>query len=468
MSRESEPGIGYEQEGSAQPFYPGQDQMGFGMLTTIAEQDQAVFSVPKLPITTSPIATTLELPLHLDVSRERKLPTVTKTVRIEDINVLVQARDEYDGIGVLADAIKSAGVLLHTPFVAQFDEEGARRYLDFVYGIYGDKVPERKRYDDLITTRGEEGNEVVLLAVSGHRRLRALKQLGEEAVDAKIAAGIDPLHALYLQAQENTPKPLKDYERAEQHGRLFAVSRVKDPGISPKGFATIVGQKPEVIVRDLYYYLLPEEVKKYVVPRQKYINADGETVIPDQALMTFNVACQLGRLVERGVPKHDILFLARRFFEENITSEKEARRRVNLYLAEYRLDIGNGGNTNMVDLFGYRQDRLQKMRRRRGVASRFERPVDDALSYFRRVLTSRSLGLEGIQEEDALSITGAATRLKSLAEVASELLPLLRGVLTPEKMNEMRGIFEELKKESEVLSDVSGESSENSSESSVA
>ena len=445
-------GSGENSEG-AKIFYPGPDQRGFGILANIDDQDQLVFTVPaELP---SPQDVVINFELDLDVDPvERKLPTVTRTVRISDINVLVQARDEYEGISVLAEAIKSAGVLLHTPFLAELDEDGTRRYLDFVYGIYGDKVPERKSFEDLTPSKNSDGKDVILLAISGHRRLRALRQLDEEFVDAKIAAGIDPLHALYLQAQENTPKLLKDYERAEQHGRLFAVTQVKDKDITARQFATIVGQKPDVIAKDLFYYILPDEVKNYVVPRQKYVNTQGETVIPDQPLMSFNVACQLGRLVKEGVPKHDVLFLARRFFEENITNEKEARRRVNQYLEEFRMDTESGGTVNIVDLFGHRQEKLQRLRRKRNVASRFEKPADEAISYFKRVLMARNMGLTGWEAEDDLSITGAASRLTSLAEIASELLPLMQNVLDPEKLNEMRKVFDELKRDSELLSSV--------------
>lgn len=391
------------------------------------------------------VAETLALPLEIEDSHEAQLSTEMRIVPLNTINVLVQARDEYDGIDVLAKAIREARVLIHTPLVGEYSPRDAQEHLNAVYGIYGDKVPDRRRLSDLVVTE-QNGEPRILIAISGHRRLMALQELGRDRELVKVVFDIEPIHALRLQAQENTPKLLKDYERAEQHGRLFRFERVWNDRLSVDKFAQSVGQKPDVIRRDLRYFELPDGVKKYVVPRGRGKNEHGETIIPDQPLMPFNVACQLGRLVEAEVVEHDILFLARRFFEEGISSEREASKRVSAYLKEHRM---NG--IDMLSLFNFKAEHEGKMRRNHQVASRFERPVDDALAYFERVRIAIERGFDD-PDENKLSLGGAAGRLKKFSEVASALTDMMGEAFDDEReLERVRGEFIRLREFSQLI-----------------
>lgn len=364
------------------------------------------------------------LPLEIESPERRKLrPDVFAELPITQLNAIVQARDEYEGIETLAEGIEEEGILIHNPLVARFDKLSARRYLEFVNGIYGNKVEERRTVADLVSTREGEENAYYIV-IAGHRRLKALQIIGEEQVTVKVLENIDPLDALYLQAQENTPKLLKDYERSEQHGRLWSVSKARDPKLTLREFSRNVGTTEDVLRRDLRYYSLPDSVKNYVVPRNRIEGDAGNTIIPDQPLMPFNVACQLGRLVEKGAGEHDILFLARRFFEENITSERAASERVSHYIK----NSIDGASVDMVDLFNVNAAQLARHRRSMQVAGRFAAPLDSAIAYFNRVRSAQDMGIAD-SIEDGLSLAGAANRLRDLADVMEGLLPSMKNML---------------------------------------
>lgn len=378
----------------------------------------------------------IALPFAERKSQEKQnlLSGEIKRVPLTSLNAIVQARNQYEDVDVLANAIKSSGTLLHTPFVAQFDTQGAKTYLAFVYGIYGDKVPEQKTVDDLVPSTDENGENIYLIVVAGHRRVLALSKLGEEQVDVKIKKDIVPLDALYIQAQENTQRPLTPDEQAEQHGRLWAVSKAKDANLTLEAFAKKVGVKPTILRRDLRYYSLPDEVKKYVTAANAPENKKHK--LPT---MPFNVACQLGRLVEAETDNHDILFLARRFFEENITSEKTASDRVGKYLRESKLN-----KHTMDDIFGVNAQRLHESRKLRQVAQRFVPPVEDAISYFSRIIASQKLGFSD-SVEDGLAYAGAAGRMLNLADVIEGLLPDMSTHLSDKDSQKITEVFKKLK-----------------------
>lgn len=337
---------------------------------------------------------------------------------------------------VLTTAIKNSGTLIHTPFAAQFDENGAKAYLNFVYGIYGDKVPEHKSIDDLTPVVDEEGNSTYYIMIAGHRRLKALQTLREEFVDVKVKKDIDPLDALYIQAQENTQKPLTDDERAEQHGRLWVVSKTREPKLTLEKFTQRVGVTITVLRRDIRFYNLPEDVKKYAITNNE---ENGHTQKQNRPQMPFNIACQLGRLIEAGAPTYDVLFLARRFFEENVTSERTASERVSKYL--------HGLSTNfesLEDLFGMNANRLRHSRKTLEVARRFAQPVDEAIGYFSRIKAARENGFADLYE-DNLSFASAASRLVSLASLVEKLLPGMSEVIGDEnEVKRISAIFQEL------------------------
>lgn len=358
------------------------------------------------------------------------------------LNVVIQARTEYQGIDVLAGNIKEKRRLIHTPLVSRYDEEGARAYLSAAYGTFGKKIPpdERIKFSDL-SPSVYEGKEVFYIVISGHRRLRALKMLEETDIIIQVVENIDPFEALELQVSENTARLPKDYERAEANGNLYVVKKTRNPKLTLKEFAAGVGHPEAVVRRDLRYYHLPEEVKNYVVPRNRHDSGVGNSDVPDQPLMPFTVACQLGRLVDEGASLHDILFLARRFFEQNITSEVVASKKV----TEYIKDSIRNKSTNMVDIFGVNLSEVAEHSQKISVARRFAKPVDDLNMFFSRVKQAQDMGLDD-PEEDMLSFAAAATRLRSFAELAQSLLfPGMRRLINDEdEAARLREIFREM------------------------
>ncbi len=381
---------------------------------------------------------TMELGIG-DGETERKVRSGFRRVRIDDLNIIAQAREEYEGIEVLADAIKEAGFLIHTPLVAQFDKQGARRYLAYVQGVYADKLAERKNFSDLIFSE-RDGERAYYVVIAGHRRLRALRILKEEEVDIKVVLGIDPLHALMLQAQENTPRLLKDYERADQHGALWKVSKVNDPNSTQEEFAKRAGVTPAVLRRDLRYYDLPVEIKNYVVPRGRRDIGEGNTLIPDQPLMPFSVACQLGRLVEAGAPINEVNHIARNFFRENIRSEKTASKRVSSYLEAFKL-----GSQEMVDIFGVNLAKLARVNGTRQTANLLVPAVGDAQALVARFNMLKGLGMSD-RVEDGLVLAGALKHLQGLSRELGDFIASSIAELDPESIELIQRSIEEIGK----------------------
>lgn len=378
------------------------------------------------------------LPLELGFVSENLAPSVIKRLEIDTLNTIVQARDEHAGTSLLTASIKKSRHVIHTPFAVELTPDQAQDYLSFVQQLFERKVKERKTVADLVPY-GEGDSRLYYIVVSGHRRIRALREMGETYIDVKIAADMQPLEALYLQAQENTGKPLKDYERAEEHGTFWAVAKVKDTNLTLKEFSESVGTPVNIIRRDLRYYDLPREIKEYVVPRGRIESEEHDTIIPNQPLMPFNVACQLGRLVEVRAPLHEILFVARRFFEENVTSEKVASDRVGKYIKELKT-----GAVDMMDIFGNNAQEITERRKQRQVAERFSSKVDDANAFFARVVQSQKMGFAD-SEEDGVSYKGAATRLLALAETVKQLLPGMESTLSEKQREKIAQVFEMLK-----------------------
>ena len=187
-----------------------------------------------------------------------------------------------------------------------------------------------------------------------------------------------------------------------------------------------------------------------MVPRGRIESEEHDTIIPNQPLMPFNVACQLGRLVEVRAPLHEILFVARRFFEENVTSEKVASDRVGKYIKELKT-----GAVDMMDIFGNNAQEITERRKQRQVAERFSSKVDDANAFFARVVQSQKMGFAD-SEEDGVSYKGAATRLLALAETVKQLLPGMESTLSEKQREKIAQVFEMLKDTSMKVENITG------------
>ncbi len=355
---------------------------------------------------------------------------------IASFNTVVQQRKIYEDIETLAGNIQAEGLLIHPILVARYTTpEAARMYLIAAYSTVGKKIPQeqRKRLIDLVQTTHND-QPAWLIVIAGHRRLRALEMLGEEDSVVQVIDNMHPLKALKVQVSENTSRLPKDFERAEQNGDLWMVEKAMNPNLTIEEFAKSVGHKPEVVRRDLLYYGLPDSIKNYVVPRNQQDTGKGNTKVPDQPLMAFRVACQLGRLVEAGAAEHDILFLARRFWDDNVVSEKAARIRVNTYLNAFRQ-----GQVGMRDLFETNFEKLAEFNRIREAAGRFASPADAAASYFARVFRAKKEGFP--TDEDAVSFAGAGTRIRNLIGILEEGIPYMRDQLTPAESRKARRVL---------------------------
>lgn len=323
--------------------------------------------------------------------------------------------------------------------LALFDEQGARRYLNYVQGVYAGKLAEKKKFSDL-TVSEHSGERIYYVVIAGHRRLRALRILKEEETDVQVVIGIDPLHALTIQAQENTPRLLKDYERADQHGALWKISKLNNPNLTQEEFAKSVGVTNAVFRRDLRYYDLPAEVKNYVVPRGRRDTGEGNTLTSDQPLMPFSVACQLGRLVEAGAPINEVKHIARNFFRDNIRSEKTASKRVSRYLEAFKLS-----SQEMVDIFGVNLAKLARANGTRQTANVLVSAVRDAQALVARFNMLKRSGMSD-RMEDGLALAGALKCLKEFSGELKEFIGSSREGLDGESLEVIRQSIEEIGK----------------------
>ena len=415
-----------------EPFIPGLDQM-------------ALFGKEFLPPSHQPVAEkpeNLELGLEIAEKKERKIQQGSfESHYLSDLNTVVQQRKIYEDIDVLAANIEEERLLIHPLFVVRYtSEDAAHAYLVAAYGTVGKKVPleHRKRIPDLVQST-HDGKPAWYIVIAGHRRLRALEMLEEPDSMVQVFENMDPFRALKVQVSENTSKLPKDFERAEQNGDLWMVDKATDPNLTIDQFAKRIGHRPEIVRRDLLYYGLPDEIKNMVVPRGQVDTGHGNTQVAEQPLMPFRVAAQLGRLVERGVPKDDVLFLAKNFWEESLSSEESARKRVNNYLKAY-----DQGAIDMESLFGFNAEETARLRRNQQVGQRFVKPTDSAIQFFERVAAAKKYGMS--TDIDGVSYALAARKLRNLAAVMDRLLPEMKSNITSANRSKIKQTLTEMER----------------------
>lgn len=377
-----------------------------------------------------------------------------KRVFLANLNTIVQQRQVYKGINTLAGNISEVG-LIHPLLVSRYTTaEAAQEYLTEVYNSIGRRIPpeNRIRLKNLKVTVDEQGREVYDIVVSGHRRLRALHKLDATDIVLQIIENIDSYVALRMQASENTYNPPDDWERAMGHGDLYAVESTHDPRLTPKMFAKRVGMTEGALRKDLRFYSLPNRVREYVIPRQIIDDGTGDSEVSEQPLMPFNVACQLGRLVEVGASEHDILLLARNLFVSNITDEKEASRRVSNYIKH---SIRNRYDS-LFNIFGENAAVVARRRRIREVAKQDVLRFREATGYIRRVKRAKEMNLPDGGEQN-VSFAGAARSIRDFAHEIEELLPELRDEFSdPDEAARLRKVYEELREWAEETIEVIG------------
>jgi len=426
-------GYGFPDSIDTGPFVPSKEQGGLFAAEFLPPSHQVQEVTPE----------TISLPLEIvDAEKERKVQQGEFVgLNLSDLNTVVQQRKIYEDIDVLAANIEEEGLLIHPLFVVRYtSEEAAHSYLVAAYGTVGKKVPqeERKRLVDLATST-KDGKQCWYIVIAGHRRLRALEMLKEKDSVVQVFEDMDPFRALKVQVSENTSKLPKDFERAEQNGDLFSVDNAMEPNLTVEQFAKRVGHRPEVIRRDLLYYGLPDAIKNFVVPRGQVDTGKGNTRVASQPLMPFRVASQLGRLMEKGVPQHDVLFLARRFWDEGLTSEESVRKRVNGYLKAY-----SKGDIDMENIFGYKAEETARLRRNHEVGQRFVKPVDAAIEFFRRVAIAKENSLP--VNEDRESYALASRKFRTLGKVMGSLLPDMKSYLSAKERAELRRNLAEMER----------------------
>lgn len=377
-----------------------------------------------------------------------------RRVFLANLNTIVQQRQVYKGINTLADNISEVG-LINTLLVSRYTTaEAAQAYLAEVYNSIGRRVPpeNRIRLEDLKVTIDEQGREVYDIVVSGHRRLRALNKLKAKDIVLQVIEDVDPYAALSMQASENTYKAPEDWERAMGNGDRYAVESTHNPRLTPKMFAKSVGMTEDALRRDLRFYSLPDRVIEYVIPRQIIDDGTGDSEVSEQPLMPFNVACQLGRLVGAGASEHDILFLARTFFVDKVTDEKEARRRVSRYIIH---SIRNK-HDSLFNIFGENAAIIARRTRIREVAKKDVFKFQAATGYVRRVRRAKAMGLPDGGEQN-ISFAGAARSIRDFAHEIEELLPELRDEFSdPDEAARLKRVYEELRAWAEETIEVIG------------
>jgi len=178
------------------------------------------------------------------------------------------------------------------------------------------------------------------------------------------------------------------------------------------------------------YYGLPDVIKNLVVPRGQIDTGKGNTQVARQPLMSFRVASQLGRLVEKGVPEHDVLFLARRFWDEGLSSEEKAKKRVDEYLKAYDFR-----HLDMHGLFDMNAAEVARVRSNYEAASRYLRPMKDALRFFTQAAYAIKYDLP--TNQDGIALTVVAREMVDMAKTMRLILPEAKRNLSAAKRSEI-------------------------------
>lgn len=223
---------------------------------------------------------------------------------IQEVNILPQARVVFEGLDELAVSLAKDGQI-NPPFIARWTPEEAQRYITVVNLITGSHV----KLEDL-QAKTIDGEEKVDVLLAGERRVRAGRTMLEKPCDhcsARLQASpssgscydthypngfefrmglkLTPQEAIAIQTAENLHEKPKPWEEAPYIRNYWVVSKLENPNLSLKDYATHIRRGQDTVRDALRFSRLSDETQQHV----------------REGRLPYSVATQLARLKEEGV-----------------------------------------------------------------------------------------------------------------------------------------------------------------------
>jgi len=231
-----------------------------------------------------------------------------KSIDYRLINRLPQPRKTFKDIESLAENIGEIGLL--TPlFVACFNKKECKDHLK----ISNSRYKKETKIKELKSFKDPTGEDFYYILISGERRHRAIELLEKNGhplekifpgkkVGCQIYRHLNWEDFCAIQASENIHKQLEPNEEAEFYADYLLYLREVHGQYHLNYFAKRVGRDEKTIRNAVRFFLLPSKIKEMVG------NQD----------VRYGVACQIGRLNERGdVKEEQLMRIAIRAGSEN-------------------------------------------------------------------------------------------------------------------------------------------------------
>ncbi len=361
-------------------------------------------------------------------------------IALADINVLLQPRQTFEEIELLAEDI-AAKNLMNPLIVARFCETGCRHYLSLINRLWATTY----KTSDLIAI--DEGKKAFYILLAGERRFRAClylrdvgceqcqeqfgkdsycyeRHFGDQSVEVRLCINIPPLEAVFIQASENIHMKLPAHEEATFYDQLFRLIRQMDPNYPLARFAKQVGRSPSTIRQAVKFCLLPAGVREFV----------------ENGQIPYGVACEIARLQQKaGLKESEIEWWALTAITDNLRVKK-VRDMVTEFLRTY-----NSGQFSLISLLSVEeQQELERSHFRKVVERQAIQAIWMWIYYLKRVLTlfrEEKLG----QEDSPFSELSPVRVFRELLVQEELLLPHLWRFLPRKIRRQVAQITEEAK-----------------------
>lgn len=352
--------------------------------------------------------------LNLSVLREQRVeriePVVLPIAQLGVINELSQVRRTYNEreLDDLAVSIAHTGQL-ERGRVAVYTADQMQRHLDLFNRAFQASVPLASLKPSVLVNGGRRAEQVYLVLIYGHRRIRAVKRAAQMVESGQVSSGrryvagyradlyfdLTPEDALRMQFNENRHAQVPVEEEVAAVRSTFLVMRTIDSSYDVCALARDIGRTLEWTKAALRFYdELPERVQKCI---------SGEDRMPKIA---YGVLTEVARLAEGhrricgyGMSEESIMQWVLNALVENL-NPKAVRTRVS-----DRLRLLEAESEGQATLFGDcnpSSPAEERARRRRVAGERQVLALFMAMGYLRELETLLKRGLLTAELDDPL------------------------------------------------------------------
>jgi len=223
-------------------------------------------------------------------------------IYFDDINVLPQARKTFQDIPELAEDIYLNKGLINPLLVAEFNPENCQRHTELMSHLWKEEID----FQNLKSTKNNNGEEKYYVLIGGERRFRAIKYLENQGIDIKevfpdrkipVSICDNPPIKIFIRLQfsENKySKPLP-HEEANSISASFNLLKEDEPKYSLTAFSKDIGKDPRTVKKATLFCLAPSFIQNAV--KDGYLN--------------YGIACEIAKMEEERFSEQEMNIMAR-------------------------------------------------------------------------------------------------------------------------------------------------------------